>query len=67
MSEFLYDRADWLQWVCSAFLFDCDLFSNEIFLSVNFYGKGALLRMVFKANVTLSTHIIGSVNDESNI
>lgn len=67
MSDFLYDRVDWLQRACSVFLFDCDLFSNEIFLNINLCGKGALLKIVFKANVMLSTHIIGSVNNESNI
>lgn len=48
-------------------VFDSDVFSNEIFLSINFYGKGALLKIVFKANVMLSTYIIGNINDESNI
>lgn len=48
-------------------VFDCDLCSNEIFFSINFYGKGTLLKIVFKANVMLSTHIIDSINDESDI
>ena len=48
-------------------MFDCDLFSNEIFLSINFYDTRTLLKIVFKANVMLSTHIIGSINDESDI
>lgn len=48
-------------------VFDCDLFSKEIFLSIKFYSKGALLKIVFKVNVMLSTHIIGSIDDESDI
>lgn len=48
-------------------VFDCDLSSNEIFLSINFYGTGTLLKLVFKDNVMLSTHIVGSIIDESDI
>lgn len=46
-------------------VFDYDLFSNEIVLSINFHDKGTLLKIVFKANVMLSTHIIGNINDEN--
>lgn len=62
----------WWSWLVAMGLFnisvfDCDLFSNEIFLSIVFYGIGTLVKIVFKANVMLSTHILGSINDESDI
>ena len=62
----------WWNWLVALSLFnisvfDCYLFSNEIFLSINFYDTRTLLKIVFKANVMLSTNIIGSINDESDI
>lgn len=49
------------------FVFDCDLCFNEIFFSINFYGKGILLKIVFKVNVMFFIYIIDSINDESDI